>query len=277
MTIGASRDRTPVPPGVLVAPAWLRERIGHAAVRIIDLREPDAYASGHVPGAVHLELAALGSKIGACDNVLHPPAAFSALMARLGVSNESAVIAYDDQWGLAASRLLWALHRYGHSAVAVLDGGWDRWMAEAGASTTEVTPPPSVAFESVPRDDVYADRAWMAARSADGGAVLLDTRTPAEVARGHIPGATGWDWFNAVPAGSWEASRSPADVRADLSGLGIEPERQVAVYCRSGMRAAHTYMVLKHAGFERVRLYDGSWQDWAANPTSTANAEATEA
>jgi len=242
-------------------------------VRVVDLREADAYASGHVPGAVHLGLAALGSKVGACDNVLHPPAAFATLMARLGISNGNVVIAYDDQWGLAASRLLWALHRYGHDAVAVLDGGWDRWVAEDGPSTTEEASPAPATFTPVPRDDVYADRAWMAARSADGGAALVDTRAPTEVARGHIPGATGWDWFNAVPPGSWEASRAAADIRAELAELGVELEQEVAVYCRSGMRAAHTYMVLKHAGFARVRLYDGSWQDWAAGLSSASGVE----
>jgi thiosulfate/3-mercaptopyruvate sulfurtransferase len=254
---------------VLVGPGWLRERVGHADVRIVDLREADAHGAGHIPGAVHLELAELGSKVGACDNVLLPPDEFAALMSRLGISNGSSVLAYDDQWGLAAARLLWALHRYGHAAVAVLDGGWERWIAEGGASTTDTPRPQPGTFTPAPREDVFADHAWIAARSADGSATLLDTRAPGELARGHIPGAVGWDWFNAVPPGSWEATRAPADIRAELASLGVDPVREVAVYCRSGMRAAHTYMVLRHAGFERVRLYDGSWQEWAAHLTNT--------
>ncbi len=266
-----SKEGTPPAlPGVLVEPAWLRDRLRDFdspdfRVRTVDLREADAYGTGHIPGAVHLELAALGSRVGPSDNTLLPPAEFAALMLRLGISDADLVIAYDDQWGLAASRLLWALHRYGHAAVAVLDGGWDRWQAEGGPSATDVAQPTPGSFTPALRDDVYADRAWMAARSADGGAILLDTRTPAEMARGHIPGATGWDWFNAVPADSWGAARDRAELRAEWSGLGIDPTQEVAVYCRSGMRAAHTYMVLRHAGFERIRLYDGSWQDWAAS------------
>jgi thiosulfate/3-mercaptopyruvate sulfurtransferase len=111
---------------------------------------------------------------------------------------------------------------------------------------------------------VHADLAWVAARVGDGDAVLVDTRSPAEYERGHIPGAVGWDWFNAVPPGSWDATRDPAELRVEWAALGVEPSREVVVYCRSGMRASHTYVALRHAGFERVRLYDGSWQEWEA-------------
>jgi len=67
-----------------------------------------------------------------------------------------------------------------------------------------------------------------------------------------------------VPVGSWECSRDPEALRSELAGLGVHPSDEVVVYCRSGMRAAHTYVVLRHAGFPRVRLYDGSWQEWSA-------------
>ncbi len=269
-------------PGLLVAPEWLRERLGQDGVRVVDLRDADGYAAGHVPGATHLELAALGSKVGPCDNVLLAPAEFAALVSKLGISNADAVIAYDDQWGLAAARLLWALHRYSHAAVGVLDGGWDRWTAEGGAvepgsggtSSTDdgSTAKRVTAFAPTLRDDVYADHAWVAARTRDGAAVLLDTRAPAETDRGHIPGAIVWDWFNAAPADGWNASRDPAELRQEWARLGLTEDREVAVYCRSGMRAAHTYMALKHAGFARVRLYDGSWQEWSANMQSTSEA-----
>lgn len=255
-------------PGVLLEPVWLREHLGHPRVRTVDLRDADAHAAGHVPGAAHLELAALGSRVGPCDNVLLAPAEFAALVAGLGISSGDVVVAYDDQWGLAASRLLWALHRYGHAGVAVLDGGWDRWRAEGGASTAGAEAVPRGSFVAEPRADVYADLSWVTARTVDGLAVLIDTRTPAEVERGHVPGAIGWDWFNAVPTDSWNASRDPGELVTEWAQLGAERDDEVAVYCRSGMRAAHTYMVLRHAGFPRVRLYDGSWQEWAASTTS---------
>ncbi|MDH3422631.1 MAG: rhodanese-like domain-containing protein, partial [Gemmatimonadota bacterium] len=72
-----------------------------------------------------------------------------------------------------------------------------------------------------------------------------------------------WDWFNAVPPGSWDCARDPEELRDEWEALGIGPTQEIVVYCRSGMRAAHTYVVLKHAGYPRVRLYDGSWQEWS--------------
>jgi thiosulfate/3-mercaptopyruvate sulfurtransferase len=257
-------SEAPPPAGVLVDPAWLRAHLGHPRVRTVDLRDADAYAVRHIPGAAQLDLSALGSRVGPCDNVLLPPLEFGALMARLGISNGDVVVAYDDQWGLAASRLLWALHRYGHPAAALIDGGWDRWVSEGGAVSAALVPVTPGVFVAQPRADVYADLAWVAARVTNRDGVLLDTRTPAEVERGHIPGAIGWDWFNAVPAESWQASRDPAELRAEWAALGVDRGDEVAVYCRSGMRAAHTYMALRNAGFERIRLYDGSWQEWSA-------------
>ena len=258
-------DRQPAPalPGLLVDPSWLREHLGHPRLRTLDLRDSEAHASGHVPGAAHLDLAALGSHVAGCDNVLLPLAEFAGLMRRLGVSNGDVVVAYDDQWGLAAARLLWALHYYGHDAAAVLNGGWERWRDEGGATVEGTEPVTAGRFEASPRPEVYADLGWMSGRVRARDAALLDTRTPVEFDRGHLPGAISWDWFSAVPADSWNVSRDAADLRAEWAALGLNPSGEVAVYCRSGMRAAHTYVVLRNAGFTKVRLYDGSWQEWA--------------
>lgn len=250
-------------PGLLVEPSWLAERLGNPGLRTVDLRDSDAYASGHIPGALHLDLAELGSSAAGLDSVLVPPAEFSGLMAGCGISNGDTIVAYDDQWGLAAARLVWALHHYGHAEVAVLDGGWDRWREEGGAAASGEEPVTPGRFEATPRADVYADTGWIARRIAAGAAALLDTRTPVEFEEGHVPGAVSWDWFNAVPAGSWNVSRDPEELRAEWRALGLDPSEEVTVYCASGMRAAHTYLVLRNAGFTRVRLYDGSWQEWS--------------
>jgi len=112
-----------------------------------------------------------------------------------------------------------------------------------------------------------ADLRWLSQQVASAAAILLDTRTPAEFDSGHLPGAKSWDWFTAVPPGSWDVARDLDELRAEWSALGVAPESEVVVYCRSGMRAAHTYVVLRHAGYTRVRLYDGSWQEWSMSMT----------
>jgi thiosulfate/3-mercaptopyruvate sulfurtransferase len=190
-------------------------------------------------------------------------------MAARGISSGDAVVAYDDQWGLAAARLVWALHRHGHERVAVLDGGWDRWQVEGGPTAEGTEPAPRGSFEAALRADVHADRDWITGRVGSPGFVLLDTRTRPEYDDGHLPGAICWDWFNAVPAGSWNVSREPAELRAEWQALGLNASDEVTVYCRSGMRAAHTYLILRNAGFHRVRLYDGSWQEWSMKKEGT--------
>jgi thiosulfate/3-mercaptopyruvate sulfurtransferase len=252
------------PPGVLVGPSWLRERLGDPDLRLVDLREADAWSAGSIPGAAHLALSALGRPADGCDNVLLGSEEFEALMGTLGVTNQSLVVAYDDQWGLAAARLVWALHAYGHAEAYVLSGGWDRWVEEGSPTALGSDPSPPERFSSRVDPVVRADFEWILERVEDEETVLLDTRTPAEFAAGHAVGARSWDWFNAVPAGGWNAIRPVEELLEVWSSLGVDPDREVVVYCRSGMRAAHTYVALRHAGFRRVRLYDGSWQDWSA-------------
>jgi thiosulfate/3-mercaptopyruvate sulfurtransferase len=252
-------------PGILVPPSWIADRIDDPSLRLVDLREADAFAQGHIPGAVHLDLPRLGTKDGTRDNVLLPPGPFAELMEELGISTKDIVVAYDDQWGLAAARLVWALHYYGHHAAGLLDGGWDRWtdegrpVAEGGPQQGRGT------FRATPHVDLGVEIDWLRARLGGPDPVVVDTRTPAEYEKGHVPGALSWDWFNAVPAGSWDATRDPEELRAEWSAMGIEVHKEIVVYCRSGMRAAHTWVALKHAGFPRVRLYDGSWQEWSAS------------
>lgn len=264
-----ARDGARYLPGVLVEPAWLEEGLDAAGLRTVDLRDADAYESAHIPGAVHLELRRLGTSFGGTENVVLAPSEFGDLMASLGISNGDAVVAYDDQWGLAAARLLWALHYYGHDEVAVLNGGWDRWLVEGRGSATGREQVAPGSFSATPRTDVYARTDWILERIGDPNVVLIDTRTEAEFEAGHIPGAISWDWFNAVPSGDADVSRDPAELRAEWRQLGLEPSHEVTVYCRSGMRAAHTYLVLRNAGFSRVRLYDGSWQEWSMTMEGT--------
>jgi len=261
--LNSPESEAPKPPGVVVPPDWLEERLGADHLRSVDLRDQDAFEQGHIPGAARLDLARLGEPAEGRDNVLLAPADFADLMERLGISDDDAVVAYDDQWGLAAARLVWALHYYGHRHAAVLDGGWDRWAEEGRPVATDAEAPTRGRFLALADATLGAEAAWIEGRIDGAGLKLLDTRTPSEFVAGHLPGAVSWDWFNAVPAGSWDATRDPAELRQEWSELGIGPGDEVVVYCRSGMRAAHTWLAMRRAGYDRVRLYDGSWQEWS--------------
>ena len=278
----------PVLPGLLVDPEWVGDHLGARRLRLVDLRDREAYMGGHIPGAVRLDLQDLGENLEGCDNVLLPPADFERVMEEHGISNRDAVVAYDDHWGLPSSRLVWALHYYGGGSAGVLNGGWDRWQDEGRATTDESSsgsgsvsgsgsnapdPEGTRRFEAHQNPDVAADYERVAGGAARGDVVLLDTRSSTEFDQGHLPGAISWDWFNAVPHGSWDSSRDPGELRGELAALGVHPSDEVVAYCNSGMRVAHTWVVLRHAGFPSVRLYDGSWQEWSQSVTPDLHGE----
>ncbi len=250
-------------PELLVTPQWLAPRLQHPELCLLDVREVDSYEDGHLPGAVQLELRSLDREIDGVPGMLLPPAPFARAMSRLGVTQERAVVIYDNNWGLPAARVLWALVRHGHSNVAILNGGIDRWQEEGYATTTESTVPAPASFDPRVRDEHLATKSWLQERLTDSDVLLLDTRTRGEFAAGHLPGAICWDWINGVPVDSWDALRANRELREELARLGVTPEKEIVTYCRSGARAAHTYLLLRHLGFPRVRLYDGSWLDWS--------------
>ena len=99
-------------------------------------------------------------------------------------------------------------------------------------------------FEARTNPEVAADFEWLAGRVAREAVILLDTRSHTEFDQGHLPGAKAWDWFNAVPVGSWECSRDPEALRSELAGLGVHPSDEVVVYCRSASRVVGWTTVL---------------------------------
>ena len=107
------------------------------------------------------------------------------------------------------------------------------------------------------------DAGWIRAHQHDPGVQLVDTRSAAEYARGHIPGAVHWDWNDGTPADGSGYFRGDHALRDELAARGIVADREIVTYCHSGVRAAHTYALLRAIGYPRVRLYDGSWLEWS--------------
>ncbi|MEZ4679145.1 MAG: sulfurtransferase [Caldilineaceae bacterium] len=250
-------------PGLIVETDWVVQQLTHPALRLIDVRAADAYAEGHLPGAVHLELPEITGIREGVPGMLIPAADFAARMSAAGIDQRKTVVLYDDNWGMPAARVLWALARFGFTNTAVLNGGWDSWQEQdLPQSTTSVSPEPT-SFPLGSNDDHLAERGWLLNQPERADLVVIDTRTPNEYNQGHLPNALNWDWMNAVPAGGWTLMRPAAELRAELSTLGVTPDKEIVTYCRSGVRAAHTYLVLRALGFERVRNYDGSWLEWS--------------
>lgn len=249
-------------PGLLVTTEWLSDSLSNPALRLLDVRTFEHFAEGHLPRAVHVDLSTLSTTIADVPGMLLPPTLFAAKMNQLGIHPGSTVVVYDDNWGLAAARVLWALHRYGFNQVALLTGGWDQWRAEERQIVAMGEDTVSGQFTPCSIDSVLAEREWLLAHLGNPDVVIVDTRGSKEYADGHLPGAINWDWMNAVPVAGWNALRPAQELLIELASAGITPDKEIVTYCRSGVRAAHTYWALRQLGYPRVRNYDGSWLEW---------------
>lgn len=255
----------------LVTTEWLAAHLDDPSIRIVDLRRGGAedYARGHVPGAVNVANEALRDPEHP-PTFLPTPPAFEALMGRLGISNETHVVAYDDRGGLYAARLWLVLNAFGHHKVSVLDGHFIKWQKEGRPVSTA---PPTVAPA---RFAARLEPGWVATAEDVRAAIdrptarIVDARTQAEregrdlrgIRRGGIiPGSVGVYWEDTFDP-EWKALK-PVDVLAGLfRARDVRPEHEVIVYCQVGMRASHDALVLRRLGYERVRVYLGSWEEW---------------
>ncbi|MFE5814905.1 sulfurtransferase [Streptomyces sp. NPDC056479] len=226
------------------------------------------YESGHIPGAVYVDLdRELASAPGARGRHPLPDLAeFGTAMRRAGVSSATPVIVYDGGQGWAAARAWWLLRWTGHSDVRVLDGGLPTWQ---GPLETSVPTPAEGDFEPVPGATGLLDADGAAALARSG--VLLDARAgeryrgevePIDPVGGHIPGALSAPTNDNVGA---DGRFLPAEeLRARFKTLGATEGTEVGVYCGSGVSAAHQALALAVAGIPSA-LYVGSWSEWSSD------------
>lgn len=258
----------------LVSPAWLQEHLADANLRVIESSiERATYDAAHIPGAAwvdtHRELLLHGDD---SSGYVIPPGEWAALMSRLGITPETTVVWYGDRHSSLAIRGFWMLGFYRHPAAGyILDGGRERWLAE-GRPMTAAVPPVASAPYPAPRDvDRENEATWQEVRDAIGAAdrVVLDVRAQGEydgtelrAARGgHIPGAAHVEWTEATAGDN--VLKPIAELRAMYEAQGVTPDKEIMTHCQLGIRAAHTWFVLKHVlGYPRVKNYDGSWQEW---------------
>jgi thiosulfate/3-mercaptopyruvate sulfurtransferase len=281
---------------VLVDSAWLEERLGNPELVVVDMRwRGDGggralWESGHVPGAVPVDWSAdIVDPDGEFAFMLAPPAVFSAAMERAGIGDDSVVVAYADEGGSGPFRLWWALRVYGHEdQVHVLDGGWERWVAE-GRPVSADRPEPPAGVVWTPRPSAVrpatAGDVLDAAQRRD--AVVLDSRPPEQHAgravwfeAGHVePDAQGVahtprgdiragriPWARSVPAASLYGDdgtmKSPEELRALFADAGVREGSDVITQCGVGISASALLFALHRAGFDDAKLYDASWEEW---------------
>jgi thiosulfate/3-mercaptopyruvate sulfurtransferase len=227
-----------------------------------------AYAEGHVPGALYAHLEDdLSDHDSAVAGQMPAPRQLASALERFGISDETLVVAYDDDLIYTAARVVWMLAVLGHDRAAVLDGGWPAWLAAGGEVEDAPAPTPS------PGRITVEARPWLRRERADverdlgDGLPLLDCRMDQtwDDAGEHIPGA------RRLPAPALTdplsgGLESPERTRKRMEDLGLAPEDEVVLYCGGGVSAARAWLALAGAGYRRAAVYDGSWSEWSADP-----------
>ncbi len=267
----------------LIDAATLQTHLGDPAWVIVDCRfslaEPaagrQAYLAGHIPGAIYAHLDEELSNPPATDHGRHPlppPEVLAARFGQMGIGPATQVVAYDDANGMIAARLWWMLRYMGHTAVAVLDGGWPAWLAGEYAVRLGEERRNTAVFQGQPRPD------WLVVENdVPDVPLLVDSRDSAryrgeletiDPVAGHIPGAVNYYYqTNWTENGRYLA----ADVLRErfVRLLGGVPPQQATFYCGSGVSACVNLLAMAHAGLGNGRLYAGSWSEWCRNPANS--------
>ena len=253
----------------VVSADWLAD---HAdAVRVVDVRDAWEYDGiGHVPDAVNVPFDAFragehAAERGTGEGMLPGEDVFAALLGEAGITRADDVVAYDDHHGVFAARFLVTAELYGHppERLHLLDGDYSAWALDHEVTTEEADVEPTAYAIERPSDTPLVDADAVAAAAEDPDAVVVDTREADEFAAGHVPGAVRLDWRELVDEET-RGLKPEADLRAILEDRGITPDRRVVLYCNTARRISHTYVVLRHLGYEDVGFYEGSLTEWEA-------------
>jgi thiosulfate/3-mercaptopyruvate sulfurtransferase len=273
----------------LVSADSLAAQLASGRIVVVHVGRTDsAYLAGHIPGARFLPLSAVATTAGGMSNEFPAPEAMANSFTSLVIRPEQRIVIYGDDAGLFAARFWVALDLMGQSErAALLDGGLAAWRAGGRQADTGPVAVPRIyiPFTYTWHPEKLVDAAWVRARLGDSTVVLVDTR-PAdqfagadvpclpgqacvpilEARRGHIPGARNLFWMDALVSRANPVLKPMHALHHELwqsTGADAPHVRTVVTYCRSGFQASHAYFTARYVGYRDVRLYDGSFLEWA--------------
>lgn len=261
-------------PEVLVETQWVAENLTNPSLRFIEVDiDPSNYDAGHLPGAIFWN----GLQTLLCSDyrVNFDKEAVENLLSRSGITNDTTIIVYSGQPAVAPW-VFWFLKGFGHRDVRVMNGGRKKWLAEGHQVTTKnPTIMPTEYKAQIFDQSIRVECDAVLRAITEGDSVLLDVRTPQEYSgewftmeppsgterAGHIPGAVHLYYEEAFQED--ETFKPVEELKALYESKGITGDEAVITYCAVGVRAAHTWFVLRYLlGHQNVGNYDASWSEW---------------
>lgn len=269
----------------LITPADLAAMPEGSTV-IIDTRDPESYAAGHIEGAVNLH--DIFTYLATSDSAGMAELAekFAADFGAAGLDGSKTAVIYEQSMnsGFGQScRGYFLLAYLGYPSIKVLHGGLAAWTAAGMPLSTEPVTPEPAGFEIDPAAaEIMMDMEAMKAALDDSAAAILDVRDVDEWTgessspygkdfcprKGRIPGAVWIEWYRMMkPSAEGPVMKSAVEILAECATVGITPDTPVRLYCFKGARASNTFLALKEAGIKDVRMYFGSWNEWSRDPS----------
>jgi thiosulfate/3-mercaptopyruvate sulfurtransferase len=270
-----SRDFAPI-----VTTDWLAQNLNDPKLVLFDIRNPEQYKKGHIPGAVNMPLNAWAITNNGLSLELPSEETLRDLLGKSGVDGSSVVVVNRTETDFSradATRVAWTCIVAGATKVAVLDGGYSKWIKEKKTVTTDTTMPKSAVYSGAQNRSTVASKSYVLSKL--GKSIIVDTRLPEDYfgitsKPGHIQGAVNLPapWAFAADG----TFRSEMDLRAMATGvIGTKKSREIIVYCGVGGYASTWWFLLTQMlGYRNVKLYDGSMEEWIKDsnaPTHTFN------
>lgn len=270
---------------ILITPGQLQKMTSSLPTVIIDTRSPEAYAAGHIPGAVNIHdiftFLATSSK----EGMEELSDKFAEAFGEAGLSGDEVAVIYEESMNTGfgqSCRGYFLLQFLGYPKAAILHGGYQAWVAEDLPISTETPTPKKKSF---PVDKsaatIMLTKDDMLAALDEPDIVKLDVRDVDEWVgtssspygidfcprKGRIPGAVWLEWYRMMkPGEEVPVFKTKEELQAECTTVGVTPDSTVYVYCFKGARASNTFVALKEAGVKDVRLYFGSWNEWSRDP-----------
>lgn len=258
-------------PQALVNPAWVKNHLNDDMVKILEVGSNiDSYEE-HIPGALFIDWRKdIADPDNPIENMVAPKEQIEELLSGLGIERDDTIVVYDMNGNVLAGRMYWLLRYYGHEDVRFMNGGKRQWQKMDYVLTADIPTMDKTDYiiESMnPEYRVTIDHVVGNLENPD--VHIVDVRSPDQysgkepVAKrgGHIPGAVNVFWRQTLDENG--LMKSPSELAELYKGRGIDGDKEIIVYCNTGVLSAYTWFVLHElVGYEDVRLYDASWIEW---------------